>query len=149
MWFSGLAIGLPELLVAVMSVLIGIPWLLVIWGRQVWEASYLTKSVRVPGSLYMLTASVLFDAFGLIGLGILPGEIAARQYLGVEVVSYVLSSSLAIAFVLLVGAMLLAPRDKEPCTCAMLVLSRVLLVIALMGTILIIGCLPQAPWNRD
>ena len=148
MWFSGLAIGFPELLVAILSVLMGIPGLIAIWSLVVtrWGSP---KDVLPPPSLYMLTMAVLLDLSGLLVISNLSAEALSGTTFGVGTSSFVMSSFLSLGFMFLVFSVLIRGNRKSPAADATALLSKILLVVALFGIVCIIGCLPQAPWNRS
>ena len=148
MWFSGLAIGLPELVVASLSVFVGLPGLAFLWGQVALGPSS-SGSGRVPVSLSVLTGAVLSDLLGLATLIVLPAEMLNRRHAGIEIRSFCLSTFLALGFVLLVAAVPLSRKDQAPNSRSISALLKALLTIALIGIAAIVGCLPQAPWNQS
>jgi hypothetical protein len=147
MWFSGLAIGLPELLVGILSIFVGIPGLAVVWWMALTKRG--SSKCTAPPSLYLLTAAVLLDFSGLVVLWNLPAEASAGTVVGVGTSTFVMSSSLLLGFVFLILSMIISTNDNGPVDAAASLLSKMLLGIALLGIVCIVGCLPQAPWNRS
>jgi len=69
--------------------------------------------------------------------------------LGVAMSTFVMSSFLLIGFFFLLLSVCIPQKHTGPIVAATALLSKTLLAIALFGMVCIIGCLPQAPWNKS
>jgi len=148
MWFAGLAVGLPELFIAVVSIFVGVPTVLIAWVDIINER-VTANNWRIPTALHAFTASVLMYLASLFSSRIIPSELLHDSTAGVRSVQYVMACFIICGFIFLIISMVLVRRNSGPGTRVLKIGSKVLVVIALLGFIGIIGCLPQAPWNQN
>ena len=147
-WTAFATFGLPEIFVAVFSILIGGVFVAMAW-KDVVRVYVTTANCRPPTALYAFTTSVFMYLMSLGSFVLIPDDILYyRHFAGLQISDCVLSLFVACGFLFLIISIVLVRRNSEPGTRMVAIGSKALFVISLLGFIGIIAGLLAKPSIR-